>query len=332
MAGQQESLAKRAQPIRPRFDLIDLVLFTNVAERESLTRGAADTALSLAAASVRIRSIEQSIGADLFLRTKKGVQLTAAGRVFRRGADDILRSLQLLHDNMQEVLNARSGHVRVVANVLAVTDVLPNVIGEYLKSHPDVTVDLEEALSHDIAPMVRQGKADIGIAIGEMLGEAIAADELDIFPYRPFHWVLVVPKGHPLAGSESVSLADTLAYDFVVRHAESSIFTVLDSLARSDGQSLKLRAKLGSFDGVCRMVAAGVGISVVPRETALRHALSLEIAVVDISDEWARRQMQICVRHDWAIPPFARDFLDLLVAGGAANGDADDEPVAVEVK
>lgn len=305
-------------PIRPRFDLVDLILFANVARHESLTRGAMDTALSVGAASIRIRSIEQTLGTDLFFRTKRGVKLTTAGDVFRQGAETILRDLQQMHDNMQDVLHSQSGHVRVAANVLAVMDVLPPVLGSYLRRHPGVSVDIEEVLSPNITQMVRQGQADMGIVIGDI----DPADDIEIFPYRPFHWVVVVPTDHVLAGVECVRLRDILDYDFVGRNVESSVFTVLQHMAKAAGKELRMRARIANFDGMCRLVAAGAGISVVPRETALRHSEEMDIVVIEADEEWAHRSMQICVRKDWAMPPFAKDLLDFLLNGASELYDA----------
>ena len=298
-----------AQSLRPRFDLVDLQLFVNVAERESVTHGAHDTGLSLPAASIRIRQMEESVGSKLFVRTSRGVQLTAVGHVFNNGAEEVLRNVQTLSDGLRGVLNTNAGHIRIVANVLAATDILPDSLGTYLLAHPDVTLDLKEAMSVDIPRMVRQGQADLGVALGD-LG---ATGDLEVFGYREFQWAIVAPGDHWLAKREHVMFVDVLDCDFVGIGASSSIFTVLNGIAAREQRELRVRASLDTFDGVCRLVTAGIGISIVPRETALRQARGTSMAVVNIDDRWARRRMRICVRPDWAMPPFARDLLDFLL-------------------
>jgi DNA-binding transcriptional LysR family regulator len=62
------------------------------------------------------------------------------------------------------------------------------------------------------------------------------------------------------------------------------------------------------------MVEAGVGVSILPSSAARRHALSMAIDTVPLSDAWALREMQICMRNLQALPAFARDLVDLLVA------------------
>lgn len=300
-------IKRRLQSIRPRFDLVDLVLFVNVAAEQSLTRGASDTALSLAAASVRIKNIEESLGTELFHRTKKGVTLTRAGQTFLPSAEAVLDAIRDLNDQMEDALKATSGHVRILANALAVADVVPDSLGEYLSLNPGVTVDIEEALSGDIVRMIREGTADIGIIIEEAV-----PDDLEIIPYRRFEWALVVGNDHPLAGHGSVTLEDMLPYEFIGRNISTSIFLILDRLARNLGQRLQVRAKLASFDGMCRMAAANVGITIVPRHAADRHACDLPISVVPIADDWALRSLVICVRKTGALPAFARDLLDHL--------------------
>ena len=83
-------------------------------------------------------------------------------------------------------------------------------------------------------------------------------------------------------------------------------------------RTLPTRIQVGNFEAACRMVEAGVGVSILPGSAARRHALTMAIATVPLSDAWALRQMQICVRSLQALPAFARDLVDLLVADAEA--------------
>jgi DNA-binding transcriptional LysR family regulator len=80
------------------------------------------------------------------------------------------------------------------------------------------------------------------------------------------------------------------------------------------GRVLRLRVQLRSFDAVCRLVACNVGIGIVPQTTARRVAKTLPIAVVDLADNWALRDLTICVRKFAELPPFARQFVEHLRA------------------
>jgi len=77
---------------------------------------------------------------------------------------------------------------------------------------------------------------------------------------------------------------------------------------------IRLRIEVGNFETACRMIESGVGVGVLPESAARRHAQAMRIALVPLSDDWAVREMQICVRSLDALPSFARELVELLVA------------------
>ena len=90
---------------------------------------------------------------------------------------------------------------------------------------------------------------------------------------------------------------------------------------------LKLRIQVGNFEAACRMIEASVGLAILPESAARRHALTMAITIVPLSDAWAIRAMQICVRNLDALPTFARELVDLLVADAAASEPSFSEAV-----
>src|SRR2546426_601296 len=131
------------------FDLIDLALFVNIAEGNSLTRGAQLSNMSLPAASTRIKNVEDRLGVKLFYRKSRGVALTPAGHAFLFHGRLMLQELQRLQGDLQEYSKGVKGHLRILANTTAITAFLPRVLRKYLVTHPSVNIDLREQLSHD---------------------------------------------------------------------------------------------------------------------------------------------------------------------------------------
>lgn len=305
------------------FDLVDLRLMVRIAEANSLTRGAEASHLSLPAASTRVRNLEQGIGAKLFYRTSQGVTLTPPGQAFVQHARLVLAQIEQLRGDLQEYASGIKGHLRVFANTTALGEFLPPVLRAYLLAHPDVNIDLRERPSHDIVRAVSDGRTDIGIVAG-----TVRTESLEVIPYRRDRLVLAVPHGHPLADAEAVGFADTLAFDQVGLNETSAIHAFLRQISDQLHRPLKLRIQVGNFEAACRMVEAGVGIGVLPESAARRHARAMAIRIVPLSDEWALRAMQICVRSLDALPSFARDLVNLLradarEAGRAAAGPAE---------
>jgi DNA-binding transcriptional LysR family regulator len=302
---------------RPHFDLVDLTLFVNVAAAQSLTKGADETALSLAAASMRIKNIEMAVGAQLLHRTKRGVTLTLAGTIFQHHAKAMLQQLNALYDDIQEHYSSTGGHVRLFANVLSVAEALPAALGAFLAAHPQVTVDVEEIESPEIVRLVREGAGDIGIISGR-----IDADGLETIPYKSQSWVLATAKTHPLATAGLIRFADATAYDFVTLQARSAAHVLFRQLTVTHGFKIKVRARVTSFEAVARMIAGNVGIGLLPRELAFRLARSLDLAIIVLADEWAERPMRICVRRLAGLPIFARQLAQHLADDAIASASA----------
>lgn len=289
------------------FDMVDMRLLVSVAESNSVTKGAAACHLSAPAASARIRNLEDGIGTRLFHRTSKGVSLTPSGQAFVLHARQVLAQVERLRGELAEYAHGIKGHLRVFANTTAL-EFLPAVLRSYLQAHPDVSIDLRERASHDIVRAVGEGQTDVGIVAG-----TVRTEDLQVIPYRSDTLVLVVPRGHPLARRPAVAFADTLHLDYVGLHESSAIHAFLQQACAGSGRSIKLRIQVGNFEAACRMIEAGIGVGMMPRSAAERHAQTMAIAIVPLADGWALRELKICVRRLAALRPYARDLVDLLV-------------------
>lgn len=287
-----------------RFDLADLSLFRHVVEAGSITHGAERANLALAAASTRIRQMEEAIGAALLVRSRQGVTPTQAGRTLLQHARTMLRQAERLREDLGAYAGGLAGQIRVLSNTNALTEFLPEALSSFLIGHPHVSVDLEERLSDEIVGLIAEGVADLGIVAG-----TVDAGTLETFPFRRDRFVLVVARDHALARRREVSFAQVLEHDFIGLDRASALQRFLADKAARIGRPLRLRVQLRSFDAVCRMVEQNVGIGIVPETTASRASKSLGIAAVDLTDAWAVRDLTICVRRLDELPPYAREFV-----------------------
>jgi DNA-binding transcriptional LysR family regulator len=292
-----------------RFDLTDLRLFSEVVEAGSITAGAERCALALAAASTRIRSMEETLGAALLTRSRQGVTPTPAGLTLLKHARTLLAQSARLREDLSAYAGGASGQVRLLANTNALTEFLPEALSAFLADHPQVSVDLEERLSDEIVGLVAEGVADIGIVAGTVDVGALAT-----YPFRSDRFVIVTAKDHPLAQRGRASFAEALDYDQVGLERSSSLQRFLVGKAAREGRPLRLRVQLRSFDAVCRMVECGVGVGVVPATTAARAVKTMALGVIDLTDDWARRDLTIVVRAGEDLRPYARALVESLRA------------------
>lgn len=292
-----------------RFDLVDLRLFCEVVDAGSITRGAERSALALAAASTRIRNMEDALGAPLLERSRQGVTLTPAGRTLLKHARTILSQTARLREELGGYAGGLSGEVRLLANTNALTEFLPEALSRFLADHPHVSVNLEERLSDEIVGLVAEGVGDVGIVAG-----TVDMGSLETFPFRSDRFVVVSSAIHPLAQRSSVTFADVLGFDLVGLDRASSLQRFLSTKAAREGRPLRLRVQLRSFDAVCRLVECGVGVGVVPETTARRAARTMSLGIVELTDDWARRDLTICVRDLSQLAPYARELVKSLRA------------------
>ena len=292
-----------------RFDLADLSLFRHVVEAGSITHGAERAHLALAAASTRIRNMEQALGVALLTRGRQGVIPTQAGRTLLQHARAILRQAERLHEDLGAYGGGLAGQIRLLSNTNALTEFLPEALSSFLSAHPNVSVDLVERLSDEIVGLIAEGVADLGIVAG-----TVDVGGLETYPFRHDRFVLVVARDHPLATRAKIGFEEVLDHDFVGLDRASALQRFLASKAARIGRRLRLRVQLRSFDAVCRLVECKVGIGIVP-ETTARHVIrTMAIAVVPLTDSWAVRELTICIRNMDELPLYARQLVEHLRA------------------
>ncbi|MGO4381008.1 LysR family transcriptional regulator [Pseudoduganella sp. RAF53_2] len=293
------------------FDLTDLRLFIHIAEQKSLTRAAERMHISLAAASNRIKELETRFGTRLLYRENKGVQLSPAGETLLAHAQAFMQQVERLKSDMQQYNNGIKGHIRIFANTTAVTEFMPEVLGQFLSRHPQVNVALEERLNQDIIRGIQEGTADIGIAAGPVSGAG-----LEIINFSTDRLVLAAAPDHPLAQVKEISFAETLDYQHIGLHEGSTLQHFLSRIAAETGQRLQLRIQVRGFEAMCRMVENNVGVAILPHSSAVRLSRTMRLALVELKEPWAVRERSVVVQKLDALPAYARELVDFICAAG----------------
>ncbi len=284
-----------------RFDLVDLRLFLRVAEARSITRGAERTNLALASASERIRGMEEALGVALLTRGRRGVALTAAGQCLESHARLVVHQVDEMRGELAGFARGLKGRVQLLSNTAAMSLHLPDLLASFLAQNPDTDIDLEERESADVVEAIAAARADIGIA-----SDAAKSESVSQYPFRDDRLVLIVPRRDRLARAATVSFHEVASHDFVGLARDSALQRHLDGHAARLGARLRLRVRVGSFDDVCRMVAAGVGIAVVPDTAAERGRHLAGIERIALRDPWASRRLVLCIHRQRRLTAPAR--------------------------
>ena len=290
-----------------RLDLTSLQLFVAVCERGSIGKAAEQEFMAPSAVSKRLSDLESAVGTTLLYRHARGASPTPAGQSLLHHARSVLFSLDKMQGELSEYANGVRGHVRMHANISAIVQFLPEDLGSFTRLHDQVKIDLEEHLSSEVVRAVQEGAADLGICHTGVSGPL---PDLQTRPYRQDQLVLIVPQAHPLAGEKQLAFADSLDWDHVGLHANSSIYQAMHQAATTAGRGIRLRIRVTGLDAMCRMIHNGLGVGLMPRRAfELMHGVG-ELTCVALTDDWATRQIDLVARDFSTLPVTAR----LLVA------------------
>ncbi len=290
-----------------RLDLTSLQLFVAVCERGSIGKAAEQEFMAPSAVSKRLSDLESAVGTRLLYRHARGASPTPAGQSLLHHARSVLFSLDKMQGELSEYADGVRGHVRMHANISAIVQFLPEDLGSFTRLHDQVKIDLEEHLSSEVVRAVQEGAADLGICHTGVSGPL---PDLQTRPYRQDQLVLIVPQAHPLAGEEQLAFADSLDWDHVGLHANSSIYQAMHQAATTAGRGIRLRIRVTGLDAMCRMIHNGLGVGLMPRRAfELMHGVG-ELTCVALTDDWATRQIDLVARDFSTLPVTAR----LLVA------------------
>ena len=292
-----------------RLDLQTLRVVIAVAESGSISAGSDRLQLAVAAASARISALESALGVRIFERSPRGVELTSTGRLLVQRGRELLADADQLAVDVRDWSLGLAGQVRLLANASALLEMLPARLEAFTRSHPRIRVDVEERMSPEIASALLEGRADVGVVdvITPSHGLAFHAffrDSLD----------LIVPQSHALAGASGLRLADVMDQNFIVIAGTNAVTTRLLNAASALGENIKVRMQMRSFDAACRMVAAGLGVAVLPREAIAPQLQFLPLRAVPLADDWTQRTHFLALRTGDDAPAAAHTLVQALRA------------------
>src|SRR5258705_2043832 len=292
-------------PMAMRFDLVHPDIFIAVAETRSIPRGAGRVYLALASASERIKGLEAALAVPLLKRGRRGVELTSAGESLLDHARIVMHNVDALRGDLASFASGARASVHLLANTSGLSEYLPKALAAFLAEHPRISIDVEERESGEIARAIATGAADLGLAAEHALPEGI-----ERIPYSEDRLVLVTARQDELASRRQVDFREVEERDFVGLITSSALHAHVSGHAAKLGARLRFRARLNNFDAIGQMVAAGIGVAVMPEIAARPCARSMKINVVRIRDGWANRRLAISARTFEALPQPAQQLVE----------------------
>jgi DNA-binding transcriptional LysR family regulator len=297
-----------------RIDLVSLRLFVAVVDAGSLTAGADRFGISLAATSKRIAELEQHCGLSLLERGQRGVVVTSSGQTLHRHAIEVIARLEQLALAVDDMASGATGHLKLWANPSALGGFLPQVLAVYARRYPHVRLDLEDALSEDAVRAVQNGVAELAV-----IGDNVQCDGLETRVCNVDRLVLLAPASHALAGRSSVAMEEALEHDLVTLGRSASLTRKVLAAAEALGRTARIRVQVRSFDTMCRMVASGLGMAILPGTAATLYGRALGLRIVPLEGLGMERRLLLAMRRRSELSPAATALVEMIESEAVAQ-------------
>lgn len=240
-------------------DIEALRSFQRVARRRSFTQAAAELHVAQPALSKRIAHLEREVGSLLFQRLGRRIELTPAGRIFLEYVERTLDEIGRAQEAIGQLARMGRGEVRL-GTVASVADhLLPPVLCDFLRAYPQIDVLVNTAGLDAVTDSVLAGEFDAAIvplpAVHHRLKEEVLLEE---------EFVLAVPAGHPWAARRTVTFGELAGVELTVPPIGSWARDYFGPACRQTGVRFSVRAEVRSYKAIRTLVAAGVGVGLVP--------------------------------------------------------------------
>jgi DNA-binding transcriptional LysR family regulator len=250
-------------------NLARLNILREVVQRASFSSAAEALDYTQSAVSQAVARLEAETGASLVVRDRRGVRATVAGATLLQHADAILAQVQAAEDDLAAVLGIRGGRLRIASFPSAGSTLIPQAVAAFRHLHPDVELSLGEGEPEEVAPRLRAGEFDLALLF-EFPGEEQHFRGLAKTPLIHDPMWVALPVEHQLARKHNLALIDLRDQDWVQTSAQSACARHVISVCREAGFEPRVSFESDDYDTVQGLVAAGVGVALIPR-LALSH-------------------------------------------------------------
>ncbi|RFU88107.1 LysR family transcriptional regulator [Streptomyces triticagri] len=292
--------------------LQQLQYFVAVAETRHFTRAAERVHVAQPSLSQQIRSLERELGAELFSRARGNIALTDAGETLLPLARRILADADTARQEVQELVQLRSGRVRLGATPSLCTGLLPDVLRAYHDRFPGIRLLIEEGGSHDLVRELARGSLDLALVV---LPLPSPAPSLTTHELLREELVVVSSPEVPAPGGArgTVRIADLQGERLVMFRHGYDLRELTVSACRAAGFEPDFAVEGGEMDAVLGFVRSGLGMAVVPSMVARRAGSGLR--VTPLARPGLHRTIALAHRADVAPPRAARELQALLLDG-----------------
>lgn len=280
--------------------------FVTVAQELHFGRAAERLDITQPALSKQIRVLEINIGVQLFIRTKRTVNLTPAGEVLLIQAQQLLKQAKETIELTQRTAQGKIGRLTIGFTPTATNSLLPQLIGQFRSRYPQVEIKMLELSTEEQVIALNQDKIDLGF-----LHPPIDSRGLKLYSIFSEDFVAVLPKQHYLSQKQVIFFKD-LAQEFLILHSRSEgpfLYDEFLKLCHQEGFQPKIAQEADSHQSRICLVSAGIGITFIP--VGLQILVSEDLVCKPIENFPIKLEFAAAWRFV-SIQPSLQEFLRLL--------------------
>jgi LysR family positive regulator for ilvC len=282
-------------------DIRALNLFLHLADTLHFGRTSRACNITRSGLTRTIQRLEQELGAQLFFRNNRSVRLTETGRLFRHYASDVVRSYRILQNRITSEYRLR-GELSIYCSVTAILSILPEIIGEFRRQHPDVHLKLSTGDAAMALARLENGEADVTIAaLPEHLPAHIRFLKLLRTPL-----IFIGPRNRK---SDAPTVIEELLQKEVIMPERGLSRVRCERWFAEKQISPQIYSYVAGNEAMIAMVAMGCGIGVVPRLVLDNSPLKNQVSVFDVTPELEPFDVGICTTKSAIANPIIEPFL-----------------------
>ena len=250
-------------------ELRHLRYFLAVAEHLHFGRAAEQLHLAQPPLSTQIRQLEEMLGVQLFLRSKRKVELTEAGQVFQEEARKVLEAMERAGTAARQAAQGIRGRLRLGFASSAPFGIFPQVLRTYRQAYPQVILELKESGSAEQLVALQEHRLDFGFVRLPASATNVCIEAIDREAM-----ILALPESHPLSQRENLALQEFSQDPFVIfpRRDGPGIYDRIIGWCVQAGFTPRIVQEVGQMHAIVGLVGAGLGVSLVPESLQTVHA------------------------------------------------------------
>lgn len=289
--------------LKEKMDIRQLQYLLQIVRSQSFTKAAERLHITQPTISKAVKNLEDELGVQLFIRSGREIALTDAGKVIAQGAGKIVDQMEEIENGLAELASLQKGSISLGLPPMVGASFFPSVIRRFREMHTGISISILEDGSKKIQSAVASGELDMGVVLLSSPGELF-----DSFPVVEERLQVVLPAGHALAGRDGIRLSELAAESFIMFRQDFTLHDRMLEACREAGFQPDIVCESSQWDFIGGMVAAGLGIAMLP-ETICKQLAPGAVSVVKLTEPLIPWRLVMIWRKEGYLSFAARKWL-----------------------